>query len=311
MSFFFVADEYTDVASSEEARRLCDIVKDALVNPHIPRPAGEWIGGEIARQFWENSIKTGTPSFQRRFVETFGHYLDAVAEQAIDRNDSRVRDVETYFEIRRKTIGALPSFAVLEIHMNLPDYVFADSVISRLMTLTVDMIILCNDFCSYNVEQARGDDTHNIIRVFMDTYKTDIQGALGHVSNLHDQISQEFLDLLGNVPKFGDSVIDSEVSTFVDGLANWVRANDCWSFESHRYFGSQGAEIQETRVVKLLPKVKFPADNKTGGERSMKTIGESLIGRIRGIPGLLYNMIFGFQRRQAKPLSPAATEIVV
>ena len=50
MNFFFVVDEYTDVASSEEARKLCDIVKDALNNPHSPRPTGEWIGGEVARQ---------------------------------------------------------------------------------------------------------------------------------------------------------------------------------------------------------------------------------------------------------------------
>ena len=65
----------------------------------------------------------------------------------------------------------------------------------------------------------------------MDKYQTEIQGALGRISTLHEEHSREFLDLIGKVPKFGDSKVDSEVHTYIEGLANWVRANDCWSFE--------------------------------------------------------------------------------
>ncbi|KAL0574477.1 hypothetical protein V5O48_007491 [Marasmius crinis-equi] len=231
MNLFFVIDEYTDVVSAAEARRLCNIVMDALRNPQTSRPIGEWIGGEVARQFWENAIKTGTSSFQRRFVQTFQDYLDSVVEQAIDRNESRIRDVETYFQIRRKTIGAFPSFAILEIHMNLPEEVFLDPVIARLAVLAVDMIIVGNDLCSYHVEQARGDDSHNIIRVIMDQYQTDIAGALEYIAGLHDQLFEDFMELVPKVPKFGDEELDRQVSTYVDGLGNWVRASDCWSFE--------------------------------------------------------------------------------
>ncbi|KAL0579187.1 hypothetical protein V5O48_002809 [Marasmius crinis-equi] len=309
MNFFFVVDEYTDVASAGDARRLCDIVMDALRNPQTPRPAGEWIGGEIARQFWGNAIVTGTPSFQRRFIQTFEDYLDAVVEQAIDRNESRIRDVETYFQIRRKTIGALPSFAVLEIHMNLPEEVFDDPVITRLADLAVDMIILTNDFCSYNVEQARGDDSHNIIRVIMDLNETDIPGALVYISSLHDHLSHEFLDLVSKVPKFGDSELDAEVSTYVDGLGNWVRANDCWSFESQRYFGNQGLEIQKQRVVELLPKIQSSNSHRTPDTKS-NSIGTSMVEGIKATMTYLYKAVFGAQNNRAV-VPPAATEIVV
>jgi hypothetical protein len=50
MNLFFVIDEYTDVATETEAREMARIVMDAIYNPERPRPAGEWIGGEIARQ---------------------------------------------------------------------------------------------------------------------------------------------------------------------------------------------------------------------------------------------------------------------
>lgn len=50
MNLFFVIDEYTDVADPSEVRKHKNVVMDALRNPHKPRPKGEWIGGEMARQ---------------------------------------------------------------------------------------------------------------------------------------------------------------------------------------------------------------------------------------------------------------------
>jgi hypothetical protein len=50
MNLFFVIDEYSDVADGYGAREQANIVMDALRNPHKPRPKGEWIGGEVARQ---------------------------------------------------------------------------------------------------------------------------------------------------------------------------------------------------------------------------------------------------------------------
>lgn len=50
MNLFFVIDEYSDVSGEAEVREQKNVVMDALRNPHIPRPKGEWIGGEVARQ---------------------------------------------------------------------------------------------------------------------------------------------------------------------------------------------------------------------------------------------------------------------
>lgn len=51
MNLFFVVDEYSDVADTAGVRIQADIIMDGLKNPHIPRPQGEWIGGEVARQY--------------------------------------------------------------------------------------------------------------------------------------------------------------------------------------------------------------------------------------------------------------------
>jgi hypothetical protein len=84
--------------------------------------------------------------------------------------------------------------------------------------------------------------------------KTDVQGAMDWVSDCYKGLVAKFMDLYENkIPKFGEP-IDTELAQYVDGIGNWVRANDQWAFESERYLGKKGLEIQKTRWVTLLPK---------------------------------------------------------
>ena len=43
-------DEYSDRSTPSEIRKQADVIMDAFRNPLTPRPKGEWIGGEVARQ---------------------------------------------------------------------------------------------------------------------------------------------------------------------------------------------------------------------------------------------------------------------
>ncbi|KAK7688467.1 Delta(6)-protoilludene synthase [Cerrena zonata] len=254
MNLFFVFDEYSDVADATEVRRQADIIMDALRNPSSPRLKGEWVGGEITRQFWENAIRTATLTAQCHFIDTFQLYTDSVVQQAVDRDRSHIRSVDHYFELRRDTVGAKPSFAILEVKMDLPDEVMKHSSIVTLTVACIDMLIIGNDLCSYNVEQARGDDGHNLVTIVMHERNCNLNTALEWISGLHDRLVEIFLSTFKTVPSFGNHDLDKQVSTYIDGLGNWVRANDTWSFESERYFGKKGLEIQESRLVEVLPK---------------------------------------------------------
>lgn len=50
MNLFFVFDEYTDAEDEHGVQRLANTVMDALRNPHVPRPPGESVIGEITQQ---------------------------------------------------------------------------------------------------------------------------------------------------------------------------------------------------------------------------------------------------------------------
>ena len=59
----------------------------------------------------------------------------------------------------------------------------------------------------------------------------DFLDAVKWISDLNDRLVNEALSNLKNIPSFGNPVFDSQVSAYVDGLGNWVRAHDSWCFE--------------------------------------------------------------------------------
>ena len=95
-------------------------------------------------RFWELAIQTATPTAQRRFVDTFGQYMYAVVQQAEDRTQNHIRTLDSYLDVRRDTIGAKPSFAILELEMDLPDDVFNHPTLENLRTWVIDMLCIGN-----------------------------------------------------------------------------------------------------------------------------------------------------------------------
>jgi hypothetical protein len=86
----------------------------------------------------------------------------------------------------------------------------------------------------------------------------DLDGALNWVAEYHEQILSEFRAQYQALPSW-DPAIDLRVKTYVERLACFMRGIDCWAFETERYFGTKGREIQEQRIVDLLPKTEAVA----------------------------------------------------
>ncbi|KAF5365843.1 hypothetical protein D9757_012802 [Collybiopsis confluens] len=275
MCLFFVIDEYTDLVDEIEARKLVDCVMDALRNPDKPRPEGEWVGGEVARQYWQRVLKFATPRGQERFIEIYDEFVSAVVEQANDREHSTIHDVDSFLEVRRNTIGAKPSFAVLELDMSLPDEVVHHPVIVKLRLLATDMLCLGNDIVSYNLEQAQGNDKHNVIKILMEQYGMNVQEAMDSLDEWHKDLERQWNENWAKIPKFGGP-IDKDVAHYLDGVATWVRANDTWGFEGERYFGKQGLKVEKTRKINLLPK-ELPKIKQPNGEVGPQLINDTLI----------------------------------
>jgi len=257
MNIFFVYDECSDCAEDTSVRRLADIIMDALRNPHRPRSADEHPVGEIVRQFWERATAQISASAAKRFVSAFDLYTASVVQEAQDRTLMRFRSIDEYLVLRRQTIGGYPTFVIMEFALDLPLRVLEHPALRKLRELVVDIFILSNDMYSYNVEQARGD-VHNIVMILMRELGLGLSGALDWIAAAHDTLATEFLSYYdpssstSRLPSFGSSVLDEHVRVYVDGLGQWVRGLEEWTFESKRYFGDFGEQVRETREVEVL-----------------------------------------------------------
>ena len=95
----------------------------------------------------------------------------------------------------------------------------------------------------------------------MAEYKLDVAGAVDWLDAQIKENIASFLDNAELLPSW-DADIDRRLKSYLDGLAHWVRGYDCWSFESQRYFGKEGLEIQKRRWIKIHPRKekKGPVD---------------------------------------------------
>ena len=100
------------------------------------------------------------------------------------------------------------------------------------------------------MEKARGLESHNAVELVMRERGLDVQGAIDWLDRYIADALAGFLDNATNMPSWGKD-IDRQVKIYIDGVAQWVRGTDDWTFESGRYFGSKGLEVQKTRVMSL------------------------------------------------------------
>lgn len=156
------------------------------------------------------------------------------------------------------------------------------------------------DICSYNVEQARGDDGCNIVSIVMHQFQTDLHGAMEWIDEHHKRLADRFLSQYGNLPTWGPA-IDAQVARYLHGIGNWVRANDVWSFESQRYFGLDGLHVERSRLVTLLPRIaesQVPACSGLMGVGANMEKIRHLISRLRALAVLsLWVLVASFAIR--------------
>ncbi|KAL0569394.1 Alpha-muurolene synthase [Marasmius crinis-equi] len=262
LTYLFHLDNISDGMMTGDTHLLGDLVMNALWDTKSYRPthqkgreqpAEEPNAAKLARDFWGRCIADAKPGCQSRFRETFEHFFEAVNHQAADRDKDVIPDLESYINYRRDTSGCKPCWALVEyaLDIDLPDEVAEHPTIMALGEATNDLVTWSNDIFSYNVEQARGD-THNMIVIFMVHSNMTLQEAMERVGTMCADSIKRFNAERENLPSWGPEV-DDMVQRYVQGLQDWIVGSLHWSFQTARYFGTDGETVKKTRRVKLLP----------------------------------------------------------
>ncbi|KAF9444707.1 terpenoid synthase [Macrolepiota fuliginosa MF-IS2] len=253
MNLLFVVDEYTDIEGGAGAERICEIVKDAFHNPSKPRPEGEVCVGKIARDFWlraKSLVTPGDPCL-KHFLDVWDAYLDAVVQEAHDRDKTRYRTLHDYLPLRRDSGAVYPALALAEFGLGLPEEVWSHPALASLREKSVDLVSIHNDIYSFAREMSRGLTVHNSVDIVMHERNLPLQAAMNWLGDYCEGIANDFLRELSNVPSWSKE-IDEGVASYIHTLGQWVQGAHDWSFEANRYYDSTGPEIKESRLVTVL-----------------------------------------------------------
>ncbi|EDR07973.1 uncharacterized protein LACBIDRAFT_297518 [Laccaria bicolor S238N-H82] len=252
LTFLFHLDNLSDDMDNGGTISTADVVLNSLYHPHTYQSSPRV--GKMTRDFYKRMVLTCSAGVQQRFIETFDFFFQSVTQQAIDRANGSIPDLESYIALRRDTSGCKPCWALIEYANNLdiPDEVMEDPIIRSLGEAANDLVTWSNDIFSYNVEQSKGD-THNMIPVVMNQHGLDLQSAVDFVGKMCKDAIDRFVDDRTQLPSWGPK-IDRDIAVYVDGLASWIVGSLHWSFETERYFGTKGRQVKATRVVDLLPR---------------------------------------------------------
>lgn len=268
MNVLFAVDDVSDVLDGYEAQSLAERILAILKDDEFRNPGPDHPATNLHQNFFAAVRKASTPTAFRWFSKDYERYMQAMVNEAKDREHLVIRQsIEEYLALRRFTGAIKPSFDMIMLPLNIPDEILEDPRIVDLEFMAIDMVAVANDVVSFNVEQARGD-IHNLAIVLMNAHSLGVQDAMNAVCKWYHQRARDFVLAMKNLPTtsemFGpenrDPQVDEDVKTYVWGLGNWVTANYEWSFESERFWGgaklaNKGGDAHEV-VVELMPKKK-------------------------------------------------------
>ncbi|GJJ12833.1 hypothetical protein Clacol_007078 [Clathrus columnatus] len=231
MNLLFAMDDLSDPLDPHDARELADTALDAL-------------------HFWERLSKTASRTCLDRFVKSYQAYMNAMVQEAEERDVHSIRtSIEDYLSLRRSTGAIKPSFDLILLPLEIPTVYLESPFVKQLEIIAIDLIAVANDVVSFNVEQARGD-IHNIVIVLMNERDMTVQEAMDFVGDWYEARSKQFIILLNFVLENHSDKDPGQVDLkrYIRGLAIWVTANYEWSFESQRFFGSLHKEVYHHKM---------------------------------------------------------------
>lgn len=208
----------------------------------------------MTKDFRQRFAPYAGPVTFARFLKHTEGYVRGFGREAELRETGEVLDVESYDVLRRDNSAVRYCLSLVGyiLGLDLPDEIYEHPVYLEMHLAAVDMITWSNDIYSYNMEQAMGHFGNNILTVLQRSMNTDLQGAADYVEVHFRELAAKFEDAKSRLPSFGEE-LDAIVDKYIMATECWIIGNMEWSFDTRRYFGSDGPKIRESLIVELYP----------------------------------------------------------
>ncbi|NTX50843.1 terpene synthase [Myxococcus sp. CA039A] len=194
-----------------------------------------------------------SPVQLRRWSDAVRSYLYSQVWEAANRDDQRVCDVDSYTVLRLYSGAAMVCPTLIDIvnQHEVSTEELARPLVRAAGEVAGTIVVWDNDLISHGKESRRGEDQHNLLSVLMHERGCSMEEATREAVRMRDAVMALFLRLLAQ----GQSSASLELSMYLKGLGNFVRANIDWSNRSGRYFEREVRSSAEGVVALEMPLV--------------------------------------------------------
>ncbi|TGO18467.1 hypothetical protein BPAE_0381g00040 [Botrytis paeoniae] len=193
----------------------------------------------VFQKCWERLKSASSQEMQQRWIDQHRRYFQQLLVQVNQQVSGQnfTRDVETYMDLRRGTIGVYPAINLAEYgaDVDLPQHVYDHPSLQECMKISADLVILVNDVLSYRKDLELGVD-HNLMSLLMERDNLSAQQAVDKIGDMVNDCYRRWYLALAELPSYGEK-IDHKVMNFQTG----------------RYLGPEGHDVHETGIMYLPP----------------------------------------------------------
>ncbi|CAK1367126.1 unnamed protein product [Cercospora beticola] len=223
---------------------------------------------EFHNDIWRRLQATAPSGVQKRFLKTLRDFCNAVLDQVGNCSTDRIPTIEEILATRRQSAGVAPLFPLFEFAnlLHLPDTFFEASATIEMQNAAMDAALLQNDMLSYQKEESEGVP-HNVVAVSR-MRGMSAQAAFDYVGQMLEERLELMASCIDRLPEYDDARITREISCYVEGVKNTIKANLYWSFTSKRYFGEGQELVKKTRQLKVMRHPPFMSPQMMSEEAS-------------------------------------------
>jgi pentalenene synthase len=248
--WYFVFDDAFDVPRGKRADgavAVCQELLELLVCSCPLRPGASPLVSAFM-DVWRRESDRMPPAWRQRAVSTWADALSGNLAEEADRRVGAALEPASYMDVRRRTVGVLSDFDMYETMgpHEVPPLAWYSSHLRTMRTCTVEHVIMVNDVCSLEKDEARGDA--NLVHLLMDRDRCPRAAAIPKVVAMANDRMRRFQTLEQGVPFLCDRLALDEnarvaVERHVDAMIHMLSGNYHWSRACGRYSLEAAAQL--------------------------------------------------------------------
>lgn len=200
---------------------------------------------------WARIKEKSSSSIAQLYARAMMDYCAGTLDQVQHAEKAHGNNLEHMLSMRRQSVCVATLFALVQFGHDivLPDFVSENTTIKEIECIGIDLTLMHNDLLSYDKEDAEGVP-HNLVAVCR-AQGMSAQMAVDCVAELINSRHVQLNRAMGNVPSW-DKETDSQVTRYLLGIQDVIKANLYWSFRSARFLTDRQKEsILTSRTIDL------------------------------------------------------------